>query len=324
MNSTDLMQHEKEITDITPNIELVSPKSGGGQWVRAAISLALSTVGLGIKIANIRSDRPKPGIHDQLESLIISLVINGYLSCRDVTETSKRGVLIGKKEVVICGVHSMPIGSKDNPLRIKTSGSTWLVMQALVAPIAKRTGYVIVNGNPSNFNSVQGIDAFNTILKLTGLSKHITVSQHNNLYHITCTEPFTDQIMPSYDVVNMPVKVYEKDKQKAEEEYKWRTKVKEQTGKCPSYYDNALLFATVFGGHIIIPDILFEKYSMQQICIDSHVEVMISFIEKLHESFLIMRQTSDPATESRNIFIDILPFIQHALLTYFSTNRLLY
>jgi len=282
-------------------INLVSPSNGGGQWVRSAISLALLASGRGVRVSNIRSGRPKPGIHAQLEDLIGVLVNAGHLSC----EPECPGI-IGKDTITLVGTSAGPLSD----LEIKSRGSTWLMIQALLIPVSVRKGRALVNGNPGHFNSIQGLKSYGYIVGGTcELDVCIEKTGKEFLLKSSSLAPqgtpvrFLGESFFSTDW--HPVEVFQKDKHVRETEFGWRISVREKFGVCASAYDNWIMYAIFLGGKLEIPFIMFDKHTDGVTFIDDHVQTMISLFETLLEQTVISGSlTVDPDTS--NVTIDVV------------------
>jgi RNA 3'-terminal phosphate cyclase (ATP) len=112
---------------------------GGGQILRGAVSLSCIT-GKDVKIFNIRSRRPKPGLQPQH---LISIEAAASVSGAEVA-----GVEVGSTEVIF---KPKAIRSGRYSFDIKTAGSVTLVVQTLL-PI------LIFGGGPSEVAIVGGTD----------------------------------------------------------------------------------------------------------------------------------------------------------------------
>ena len=281
-------------------IILVSPKTGGGQWVRASIALALLLPERPIHIQNIRHDKPNPGIHDQLLELVTVLVEHQYLQAdlpkigdthlkiegKKTSLTPQRPVLppngeqtftIDKNErttelslidedtilVQIRKRNQEMLGSMH--MQINTKGSTWLVIQALIVPIMVRGGHVTINGNLSHFNSIQGLSAYRSILQQIGLSDYVEIQFSDpSTVSLSNSRPIQQTMAPlslkNLDLSWPFVESHQKNKKMRTIETAWREKVRQTTGNCVSGYDNWLMYIILLGGQIAIPSIVNERW----------------------------------------------------------------
>jgi hypothetical protein len=250
----------------------VSPPEGGGQFVRFLVALSLVRP-LRLSVENIRAGRPKPGIHAQLDDLITTL---------GLVPGAAPGSLIGQTAVDFQSAEDLtgPLGTPKAPLEIQTRGSTWLVFQALMPALLARGGVVVIKGNPSLFNTLQGPLHVEEILAATGLAGKVRLQSEPRAVRISVDPgaikgPIT--VTPPDEGFRTRVVSHQKNKERKQEEEDWRRLVRlpDHGGLDAAVYDNALMLILLFGGSIEIHQELFRTGSDTGEPIDGHVVTMV-------------------------------------------------
>lgn len=101
---------------------------GGGQVLRTATALS-AFLGVPVRIQNIRANRKKPGLRPQHLTAVKAL--------QEICRAKVEGAAIGSRELVF---NPGPLRSGEYRFEVGTAGSTSLVLQALLLPLAFSEG----------------------------------------------------------------------------------------------------------------------------------------------------------------------------------------
>lgn len=117
-----------------------SKGEGGGQVLRTALSLALVT-GQPFRIENIRGKRPKPGLMRQHVTCVEAACAVGNAECE--------GLAVGSSALTFRPGH---VQSGDYLFAVGTAGSTSLVLQTILMPLAMADGpsHIVIEGGTHN------------------------------------------------------------------------------------------------------------------------------------------------------------------------------
>ncbi len=116
---------------------------GGGQILRTSLSLSVILL-KPIKIGNIRAKRPKPGLQPQHLACV--------KACRELTSAETKGEDLHSQELIFVPKRRPPKGTYH--FDIGTAGSTSLLFQALLFPLALSEGAkLILEGGTHNPNA---------------------------------------------------------------------------------------------------------------------------------------------------------------------------
>jgi hypothetical protein len=255
-----------------------SPHEGGGQFVRFLVALSLVRR-LELSVENIRANRPKPGIHAQLDDLITTL---------GLVPGAAPGSLVGQTNTSFQSPSDLtgPLGTATKPLEIETRGSIWLVFQALMPALLIRGGVVVIKGNPSFFNTLQGPLHVEEILTALGLGSTVGLQQTGSEVRVT-VEPWAIKghiaVAPPEEGFRTRAVSYHKNRARKQEEEDWRMLVRhpDRGGLDAAVYDNALMLILLFGGSIVIHQDLFQTGSGTLEPIDGHIVSMVDLARSM-------------------------------------------
>lgn len=273
--------------------------SGGGGLFRFLISYILcfkhvdNTVTnepLKITITDIRSDRPKPGMHEQIVKTLESLINTGYIKCNPEPK-------IGLTKITI----ERTAKYDELDVVVVTRGSTLLVAQNFIVPLVLLGGKVLIKGVFGGISSPPNLESTLKVLETCDLLKFLNFTLTKNGLLITRT----DVDITSFTGIELknswtPYKNIPNSKEfKGNVDNKtfifvgethhdeiliWMKRVCDKFGYCPFVYDQLLMFAAILGGNILVPHELMELKTDGKLY-DSHTFNLIKLFTLFSDVF---------------------------------------